>query len=130
VLTLVDSHKGLAKVRISLALTQSSFTPPDTLGPNCYSFLDDGTWIDPLFPNPVGSWEADPNGAATRYTAIADFAGSFGLPPLLLVQDGQITPTTGKGQVRLQAFSTVFLGGTDIVLAEFLSTGREVDQCP
>ena len=106
------------------------FTPPSPPGPNCYSFLEDGTWIDPLFLEPVGIWAPDSNGVVTRYTAAADFPGGFGLPPLLLVQEGQITPTAGDGQVRLHAFSTVFLGGTDVVLAEFMSTGYEVDECP
>jgi hypothetical protein len=107
------------------------FVAPNPPGPNCYSFLGDGTWIDPLFPDPVGTWESDPNGMITRYTAMADWDGVPGvIPPLLLVQDGQITPTTGNGTVRLQAFSTLFIAETPIVLAEFMSTGYEVDGCP
>jgi len=108
------------------------FEPPSPPGPNCYSFLGDGTWIDPNFPNPTGIWApADSNGVVTRYTAMADFGGIPDvIPPLVLVQEGQVTPTTGNGKVRLQAFSTVFLGGTDVVLAVFKSTGYEVDECP
>ena len=108
------------------------FDPPGPPGPNCYSFLDDGTWIDPLFPNPFGIWvPEDSNGVVEQYTAAAAWDGIPDvIPPLLLIQEGQITPTTGNGQVRLQAFSTVFILGTDIVLAQFMSTGREVDECP
>ncbi len=102
------------------------FAAPNRPGPNCYSFSGDGTWIDPLWPGGAGTWESDPNGAITRYTAMADFA----VAGLSIVQEGQITPTTGNGTVRLQAFSTVFVTGTPIVLAEFMSTGYEVDACP
>lgn len=107
------------------------FPPPSPPGPNCYSFLEDGTWIDPLFPNPIGTWESHANGIVTRYTAMADWEGIPGIfPPLRLVQEGHITPTTGNGKVRLHAFSTLFVAGTPIVLAEFMSNGYEVDACP
>jgi len=114
------------------------FAPPSPPGPNCYSFLEDGTWLDPLFLGPPlgifpGIWElVDSIGAVTRYTAMADSPAFpvFDLPALTLVQEGQITPTTGNGKVRLQAFSTVYVAGTLIVLAEFMSTGYEVDTCP
>jgi hypothetical protein len=47
------------------------FEPPDTPNPNCYSFLEDGTWIDPLFPNPIGMWApAESNGVVEQYTAM------------------------------------------------------------
>ena len=108
------------------------FDPPGPPGPNCYSFLEDGTWNDPLFPV-LGMWApAEPRGVVERYSAIAEWEGSppDEIPPLTLVQEGQITPAGRNGQARLQAFSTVFLGETDIVLAEFMSTGREVDECP
>ncbi len=114
------------------------FDPPNTPGPNCYSFLGDGTWIDPLFLGPPlgvfdGTWWlGDSNGVITRYTATASSPAfpAFGLPPFTLVQEGQITPTTGNGKVRLQAFSTLYITETPIVLAEFMSTGYEVDSCP
>lgn len=110
------------------------FEPPATPAPNCYSFLEDGTWIDPAFPNPVGTWvPEDPQGVVARYTAMADWGGIPDvLPPLLLVQEGQMTPAgrKGKDMARLQAFSTLFVAGTDIVLAEFMSTGHEVEGCP
>ena len=107
------------------------YEPPSPPGPNCYSFYEDGTWIDPLFPNPIGAWEAHPDGVVARYTAMAEWEGIPGVfPPLLLVQEGHITPTTGNGMVRLHGFSTLYVAGTPIVLAEFVSNGYEVDACP
>ena len=113
------------QVKLLAAGQEPIFPPPSPPGPNCYSFLEDGTWIDPLYLNPFGAWVPDDsNGAVERYTAAA-VAG-----PLVLVQEGQITPTAGNGQVRLQAFSTLYLAPEDLVLAQFMSTGYEVDECP
>jgi hypothetical protein len=75
--------------------------------------------------------EEDSNGVVTRYSALIEFSGLPDvIPPLDLVQEGQITPVRRNGRVRLQAFTTLFLGGSDFVLAEFVSTGHEVDGCP
>ena len=128
----------MVKVEMIAGGQSPFFAAPNRPGPNCYSFLEDGTWIDPLFLGPPlgifeGTWElVDSDGAVTRYAAMADSPELpvFEVPALTLVQDGQITPTTGNGKVQLQAFSTLFLAGTPIVLAEFMSTGYEVDACP
>ena len=61
------------------------------------------------------------NGAKTTYTASVD-AG------VVLIQDGMVTPANGKGVLQLEAFSTVWFG--DFPLAEFISVGSEVDECP
>ena len=100
-------------------------------GPNCYSFLADGTWIDPLFPNPLGTYVEDANGVITHYTANSTFV----LNPFVvfeLEQIGQVTPSFGKGQVRLTAFSNfkVLVLGEVVFEADFVSTGYEVDACP
>jgi hypothetical protein len=104
-------------------------------GPNCYTFEAGGAWIDPLFLGPFcpvfpGEWVQHTQGAVTRYTAMAESTTDLCpfLPPLLLVQNGQITPTFSEGKLRLKAFSTVFIFGEAI--AEFVSTGYEVDRCP
>jgi hypothetical protein len=97
--------------------------PPSPPGPNCYAFLDDGTWIDPLFFNPVGTWLSNANGAITHYTAEAAAFGGF----LFLEQTGMWTPAFSKGKVRLKAFSTVYIGG--VIAAQFVSTGYEVESC-
>jgi len=129
--------------------TAPSFNPPfggpenpgpNTPGPNCYSFLDDGTWIDPLFffpfPPPIftSTWEETANGVITHYTATAILdLRPFGIPRVLkLVQNGQMTPSFGKGQVRLTAFSTFTdtVEGEIVDEREFVSTGYKVDACP
>jgi len=116
-------------------------------GPNCYTFLEDGTWIDPLFLGPFpgflfpGQWVQEPKGATTRYIAIAEspfFPDSDpndeiddSIPPLLLIQEGQITPSFAEGQQRLKAISTLYIVDEDaedrkgLLLAEFVSTGYE-----
>lgn len=121
-----DAADRFFQVKVQfIAAGQSPFwEPPSPPGPNCYSFLEDGTWIDPQFV--PGEWEADPDGVGVveRYTAWAEIPSlSF-----LLVQEGQVTPARGNGRARLQAFSTFFVGGE--VAAEFMSTGYEVDECP
>jgi hypothetical protein len=116
-------------------------------GPNCYTFLDDGTWIDPLFLAPFpgflfpGDWVHDSLGATTHYTAsaesppIPDSDPNDGVddsvPPLLLIQEGKVTPSFAPGQQRLVAFSTLYIvdpsaeGRKGLLLAEFVSTGYE-----
>ncbi len=107
---------------------------------NCYTFYEDGTWDDPLFPV-LGSWEQDSVGAKTSYSAQAlaeDFnIGSEDEPflvDLLLEQVGKVTPAKGKGTLQLSAFSQAifveFLGGDDLVVGEFVSVGHEVGECP
>lgn len=128
-----DRHFQVQVKIISPGWLEGDFPPPSPPGPNCYSFLENGTWVDPNFAlQPEGTWYLeDTGGVVTRYTAMIDFPGWPDIvPPLLLVQDGQMTPARGNGKVRLQAFTSLFLGGTDIVLAEFMSTGYEVDECP
>ena len=112
-------------VEVEVVASVLAELPVGTVFPNCYFFEDDGTWIDPAFPNPEtpvpGTWMQHSNGTKTTYTASAD-AG------ILLWQDGTITPASGAGVLQLEAFSTVFFG--DFALADFVSVGSEVDECP
>ncbi len=98
--------------------------------PNCYYFNSDGTWDDPLFPE-LGTWTQDSTGASTPYTAeaVADFGGII----IQLLQQGTVTPAGGGGVLQLEAHSQAIVVGGDfdgLVLAEFLSVGSEVDECP
>lgn len=95
--------------------------PVGTVFPNCYFFDADGVWFDPGFPA-LGSWQQDSNGAKTSYSAFAEDNG------LQLEQVGTATPAHGKGVLQLEAFSTLLIPG--LVLAEFVSVGAEVDECP
>ena len=54
---------------------------------------------------------------------------------LLLEQNGDVTPARGKGTLQLKAYSQVYFAnftpeGEDLLVAEFLSKGYEVDECP
>jgi hypothetical protein len=95
--------------------------PVGTVFPNCYFFDNGGVWVDPGFPE-AGTWMQHSNGAKTTYTAFADADG------LVLMQDGSVTPAHGNGVLQLEAFSTLIVG--ELTLAEFVSVGSEVDDCP
>lgn len=108
---------------------------------NCYTFEEDGTWIDPLFlPGFVipGTWIQHTGWPFTRYTSFArtpfplDLGPDLGLAPIRLIQNGTVRPGWRKGSLRLRAYSTAIaeveaIG--DVVLGNFLSTGHSVDSC-
>ncbi|MDJ0657538.1 MAG: hypothetical protein QNJ40_25480 [Xanthomonadales bacterium] len=96
---------------------------------NCYTFNEDmtpedalvsGVWDDPLFPV-LGTWVQHTDHGKVIYTATADTGDG-----LTLVQNGTVK---GKRRARLKAYSIVSLAPFGII-AEILSTGRAVDECP
>lgn len=95
--------------------------PVGTVFPNCYFFENGGVWNDPGF-SVLGTWMQHSNGAKTSYTAFADDDG------LVLLQEGSVTPARGKGVLQLEALSTLLVG--ELKLAEFVSVGSEVAECP
>lgn len=110
--------------------------PVGTTFDNCYYFNADGLWLDPKFPDPgnpanmpengsviPGTWIQHTNGAKTSYTALAELPGV-----LNLIQNGTVTPAGGRGTLQFEAYSTVLLFGR--VIAEIVSLGQEVDECP
>jgi hypothetical protein len=107
--------------------------PPFGTFSNCYTFNDDGSWIDPLFPVP-GTWIQDSTGAATGYTATAFLPIGGGLA-VLLVQEGTVTPAMGGGTLQLEAStsaSIVLASDPTVVifpLDDFLSVGHQDNQC-
>jgi len=113
-------------VEVEVVASNLEELPVGTMFPNCYFFEADGTWVDPAFPNtetPVpGTWTQHSNGAKTTYTAIAEVG-------IVLWQEGMITPAQGTGVLQLEAYSSV-LFGPDYSLADFVSVGSEVDECP
>jgi hypothetical protein len=129
------SHNSLAGRSF---LVNVDYLPPDPTPSftNCYTFEEDGTFIDPAFlPIPgfqyPGTWIQHTDGAETRYTAFAKSPAlpDFGLPPLRLIQNGTVRPPRVK--LRLKAYTTVMLDleGVDVVIANILSTGHEVESC-
>ena len=115
----------LVEVEVVSALDCCGLPPVGFVFSNCYFFEPSGTWVDPAFPRPGaavdGNWLQYSNGAKTTYTATVD-AG------VVLIQDGTVTPANGNGVLQLEAFTTVYFG--DFALAEFVSVGSEVDECP
>jgi hypothetical protein len=97
---------------------------------NCYTFNADGTWIDPVFPE-IGNWVQHSVGAKTSYSAEAYEDDYFLGFPLLLVQEGDVTPARGRGVLQLKAYSQAifFFGASELVIGEFESVGYEVDSC-
>jgi hypothetical protein len=96
---------------------------------NCYTFYEDtdpddglvgGVWDDPLFPE-LGTWVQHSDGGKIRYTAVADDGIS-----LLLSQNGTVK---GKGSMKLEAYTTVSILGFGVI-AEILTVGHAVDECP
>ncbi len=110
--------------------------PAGTVFENCYTFNEDGTWVDPLFPAPA-YWIQHTAGRKISYTAIGD-GSAFAA---ILVQNGTVqqgrrndgdsdsdSDSDGKRKARLTAYSTLyFLGG--LVAGEIVSRGHEVDTC-
>ena len=126
-----DSDPGLAgKVfAIEAEVLFSPSFPAGTVLNNCYTFNEDGTWDDPYFPDPYaplpGVWVQHTDGPRISYTAvIADWA-----PDLWLVQNGSVKSGRGASAQRLQAHSMVFVDG-ETLIAELVSYGREVEECP
>ena len=91
---------------------------------NCYTFTDDGSFLDPAFPDPeapvAGVFRAKDGARSTRYVATAE-AG-----PLELRQRGRVKDR-GDDPDRLRARTTVTLDG--VVVLRVLSVGSEVESC-
>lgn len=98
--------------------------PAGTQFQNCYTFTDDGAFVDPAFPAPEtpvpGTFRAKDSARATRYVAVAD-AG-----PVELRQRGRVKDR-GDEPDRLRARTTVRLEGE--VFLRLLSVGSEVPSC-
>ncbi len=91
--------------------------PVGTTFLNCYIFTadtdaDGNNWFETAFPETVGFWAQDTNGAKTSYHVEAG----------AVLQDGWVTPARGKGVLQLEAISTVG------PVLEFLSVGEEIDE--
>lgn len=103
--------------------------PAGTDFDNCYTFHEDGSWTDPLFPDssaPVsGAWVQHTELPASTYTAVVgDLA-----PGVILIQTGTVTPGRGAGIRRLTAYTSTFLNGHELAF-EGVSYGRAVATCP
>ena len=103
--------------------------PDDCNFTNCYGFLADGGWDDPLFFQP-GTWVQHSNGASTSYTGEASESEVFAPYVIGLEQNGQVTPANGRGVLQLSALTNVNLildGQLLVVLTTYHSVGEEID---
>jgi hypothetical protein len=112
-----------------------------TLGPrsvdytSCYTFFDDGSWIDPRLPIPggavLGSWSTRSNGAKTNYVATVR-AGQGDIVSTRVDQTGKVSPKGGKGVLQLSAVSEMFLvvrGADEVKLGTLQAVGAENPNC-
>ena len=105
---------------------------------NCYTFNEDGSWIDPMFLDPdfilPGTWEQDSTGAKTSYTATAWAVLEDEGIGILLTQVGTVTPAKGGGILQLDADNTVDITDPDdptVIFVTFYlkSVGYQDDEC-
>jgi len=118
----LDGRSFLVKVTV-----RTSADPAIPVGAsfqNCYTFADDGSFVDPAFPDPEapvpGVFRSKDGTRVTRYVATAE-AG-----PLELRQRGRVKDR-GDDPDRLRARTTVTLDG--VVVLRVLSVGSEVPSC-
>ncbi len=104
-------------------------------GSYCYIFNSGGEWIDERFalggPPVPGMWEQHSVGAKTTYSASADAVFDIGFPlPVLIVQEGVVTPARGRGVLQLEALTDIFVFGE--YSSTLLTIGYEIDidDCP
>ena len=115
-------------VEAEVVFSRNPAMPVGLVFDNCYFFNEDGSWDDPLFPDPAapiqGVWVQHTELPKAVYTATIDDAA----PGLLLIQNGTVNPTRGKGNQRLAAYTTAFVDGE--LMIEIVSTGKAVETCP
>lgn len=90
---------------------------------NCYTFDEDGVWIDDAVPIP-GSWSQNGVGATTSYSAVL-LGGAIS-------QHGTVTPAKGSGVLQLSATTNIAAGvlGPNAPALTVHSVGSEVEACP
>lgn len=131
---------GLAGTVFAVRAEVVASIDPDEVGfefDNCYYFNEDGTWVDPLYPDfdfdspgALGVWVQHTDRPKISYTATV--ANQVETPGLLLIQNGTVTPGPANGKkAQVVAYTTVFLiEGDTVPLVEVKSTGEGMDTCP
>lgn len=129
-----DELNGLAgrtfAIEAEIVYSIDPESPVGLVFENCYTFNEDGSWIDPLwFPGEVipGVWVQHTELPKIQYTATVTASD-----PLLLIQNGVVNPSRGKGNQKLTAYTTVFAveNGDPLLVVEVVSRGRAVETCP
>lgn len=129
-----DELNGLAgrtfAIEAEIVYSIDPGSPVGLVFENCYTFNEDGSWIDPLwFPGDVipGVWVQHTELPKIKYTATVTASD-----PLLLIQNGEVNPSRGKGNQKLTAYTMVFFveDGDPLLVVEVVSRGRAVETCP
>lgn len=119
------------EAEILYTLDPASTGPVGSTFDNCYYFNEDGSWFDPLFPEPPGLpgvWIQHTELPKIIYTATVPIPGAG----LLLIQNGTVNPSRGNSKQRLTAYTAVFSSGVpgNGLFVEVESRGRAVETCP
>jgi hypothetical protein len=123
-------------VRAELRHSLDPLYPAGSSWDACFWFNEDGTWVDPLWPDygiaVPGVWyqhSARPKIAYT--TTVPASAATF---DLLYIQRGEIWPSQESAQQKLHAYSSAWTTDPSsretVAVYEFEIWGRSVDECP
>lgn len=102
----------------------------------CFWFHEDGTWVDPLWPDygiaVPGVWYQHSAKPKISYTTTVP--ASTATFDLLYIQRGEVWPSQDNAQQKLHAYSSAWStdpgSGETVAIYEFEIRGRAVDECP
>ena len=136
-----DSDGGLAgrvfAVQAELRLSLDPTYPPGSVFDSCFYFNEDGTWLDPLWPDvPAdavpGVWFQHAEHPKIAYTATVP--ASPATFDLLYIQQGLVWPNPANGRQKLHAYSSAWYtdpgSGQTFAVFELEIRGEAVDECP
>jgi hypothetical protein len=138
----LGSDNGLAGrifvVRAELRHSLDPLYPAGSFWDACIWFNEDGTWVDPLWPDygiaVPGVWYQHSEHPRIAYTVTVP--ASTATFDLLYIQRGVVWPARvearHKHEQKLHAYSSAWatFDGETVAVYEFEIRGRAVDQCP
>jgi len=123
-------------VRAELRHSLDPLYPAGSFWDACFWFNEDGTWVDPLWPDygiaVPGVWYQHSTKPKIVYTTtVPASAATF---DLLYIQRGEVWPPQENAQQKLHAYSSAWTtdpdSGETVAVYEFEIRGRAVDACP
>jgi hypothetical protein len=105
----------------------ADFTVGDVIWyPNCYTLWADGTFDDPVFPDPTGptpgTWRSTWDGTN------AGFIAQIRADGLTLEVTGSLARSASSGEVRIAA-DELLVDRDDVQLLHLTSSGKSADAC-